>query len=213
MQRFGQERIDLLFIGPAGAGKSTLVKAWANQFPGWTAVEGDDFISQENRKFLSAFLENKQNWGANFGSAFAGSPAHRVATAMREQDGHVVAALTALMKAARDYCRSLVPRLRMVFLELDPAAAVRRQNERTEPLLGLAELLRQKERDGEGSFSDLVAKHRALTTEYQYATMQRPGPDEPLTLCIDATLPPQDILQRVADWIEHDQSAREGGSL
>jgi len=92
------------------------------------------------------------------------------------------AACSALKRAYRDQLRQASPGLRFVFLDIEPAEATRRVSVRR------------------GHF------FRASLIDSQFATLQTPV-GEAGVLRVDATLPLDDLVEQVADWLRVPEAA------
>lgn len=163
----------LVIMGVAGCGKSSLAQALGRSV-GSAVIEGDDFHPPRNKALMSQGIAltdaDRAGWLTALGAELA---RHR---------GAAVLSCSALKRSYRDCLRRAVPRLRFVFLDLDPATALQRVQARA----------------GEHFFNpDLVRS--------QFETLEPPTA-EPGVLSLDATLPVTALCDAVLDWLTHDAS-------
>lgn len=107
--------LQVLVMGPPGAGKSTLGKTLAAKL-GYAFVEGDDLHSKGNRKkMIDGIVLNDVDrvpWLATIGD---------VLNRWRAAETGVVLACSALKRTYRDALRAGRPELRLVYLRTDTA--------------------------------------------------------------------------------------------
>jgi gluconokinase len=158
----------IIVMGVSGCGKS-LVGARLAQALGCSMIEGDDFHPEENklkmRSGISLDDADRAPWLKQLGTLMASTP------------GSVVLSCSALKRRYRDDLRSLVPRLKFVYVEIDLATAVQRVGARSEHLFP----------------KSLVSS--------QFATLESPI-GEPGVLAISALQPPAAQVDAVMHWLQ-----------
>jgi gluconokinase len=158
----------LVFMGVAGCGKSTLAAAVAAQL-GCVLVEGDDFHSAQNREKMAQGIaltdDDRAGWLA------------LLAAQLQQHPGGLVLTCSALKKAYRECLRQGNPGLRFVFLELQPAEALKRVTAR-------------------------AATHffSSALVDSQFATLESPV-GEPGVLHLDASASMHSLQTQVGDWL------------
>lgn len=158
----------LVFMGVAGCGKSTLAAAVAAQL-GCALVEGDDFHSAQNREKMAQGIaltdDDRAGWLA------------LLAEQLQQHPGGLVLTCSALKKAYRERLRQGNPGLRFVFLELQPAEALKRVTAR-------------------------AATHffSSALVDSQFATLESPV-GEPGVLRLDASASMHSLQMQVGAWL------------
>ncbi|HEY0819043.1 MAG TPA: gluconokinase [Rhizobacter sp.] len=160
-----------VFMGVAGCGKSSTAQAVAERL-GWRLVEGDDFHPQSSRDKMRQGIALTDEDRADWLATLG----ERLAAHLRLGEP-VALTCSALKRRYREVLRARCPGLRFVFLEIDKASAQARVGAR-----------------GAGHLFPLSL------VDSQFATLEPPY-GEPGVLCIDATLPREELAQRVADWL------------
>ena len=159
--------IKLILAGPAGAGKSTLLQALIERL-GWQPIEADDFHTEDARLEMVA--------GGTPDDAYRFAWIGWIAEAVQAHEGHVIATCSALKRRYRDHLRSLLPEVRIVYLDLD------RNGART----------RVSQRPGHW--------FKANAVDRQHDTIEHPG-GEPDTLVVDAMLTADEIVELIVGWV------------
>ena len=158
----------VVFMGVAGCGKSSAAQAVATtmQLP---LIEGDEFHPASNQEKMRLGLPltdaDRADWLSTLGHTLA------------QQHGGAVLTCSALKLRYRERLRSLVPNLRFVFLDIDPATALQRVTARAGMHLFPPSLV-----------------------DSQFASWESPV-GEPGVLRVDATLPLATLSQTVANWL------------
>src|SRR5262245_38713060 len=100
----------IVFMGVAGAGKSTLAEAVAKRVRG-TLIEGDDFHPAASRQKMANGQpltdEDRQGW------------LDALIAEVARQPGTAVMTCSALKRRYRDKLRSALPGIRFVYLDID----------------------------------------------------------------------------------------------
>jgi len=161
----------LVVMGVSGCGKSSAGEAIARQL-GWTLVEGDAFHPPSN--------VDKMAHGTPLTDADREGWLERLAQRLAQADAEhgLVLTCSALKRKYRDRLRDAGPSgtVGFVFLDLGYDTA----------------LQRVQGRSGHFFSPELVAN--------QFATLERPE-GEGAVLCVDATLPLTEIVQRTQSWL------------
>ena len=157
----------LIVMGVAGCGKSTLAAGLALAL-GCDMVEGDDLHPPASR--------DKMRKGTPLDDADREPWLDRLAAALAERPGPVVATCSALKHRYRECLRAQVRGLRFVFVDIDQADAERRVASRTAHLFP----------------AGLVAS--------QFADLESPL-GEPGVLCVAAAWRPQAQLDAALAWL------------
>lgn len=157
-------RAMVVVMGVAGCGKSSLALAWAAQ-RAWPFIEGDALHSAAARARMAA--------GRALDERHRGPWLRRLARAMAEVPGPVVATASLLRRRHRALLRAALPGVAFVHLQLPQAVAT----------------ARCAARPGHFFPAALVAS--------QYTSLE-PTDDEPDVLALDAQAPLATLLQRMA---------------
>ncbi|WPB59185.1 gluconokinase [Xylophilus sp. GOD-11R] len=154
-------------MGVSGCGKSSLGSAMAQEM-GLPLIEGDDFHPPAN-------IEKMHN-GIALDDADRAGWLHALGIALAAHEQGAVLTCSALKRAYRDTLRAAVPQLRFVFMEISPAQA----------------LARVEQRKGSHFFSSSLV-------DSQFATLQDPT-GEAGVLPVPAAEPVTDLVRRVHAW-------------
>jgi gluconokinase len=157
----------LVVMGVAGCGKSSLGAAIAEAL-GAQLIEGDAYHSDANRE--------KMRRGIPLTDADRAGWLDVLAAELRARGANTVLTCSALKLAYRDRLRAVVPELRFVFMEIDPASARARIEAR-----------------GAHFFSP------SLVTS-QFAALESPV-GEPGVLRVDALAPLQQLQTEISAWL------------
>lgn len=117
----GRMQQQVVIMGVAGCGKSSLAQAWAAE-QGWACIEGDDFHSPQNVE--------KMRGGQALGDADRAGWLDALAAQMARQTGSYVLACSALKRSYRERLRQAQSGLRFVYLHISPAHAQARVTQR-----------------------------------------------------------------------------------
>jgi gluconokinase len=154
-------------MGVAGCGKS-LVGGQLAQSLQCPMIEGDDFHPEENKQKMRSGIPlddaDREPWLAQLAELMASRP------------GSLVVSCSALKRRYREQLRSLVPRLKFIYVEIDVATAAQRVGARSEHLFP-----------------------RSLVSS-QFAALESPV-GEPGVLPISALLPPAVQVESVMGWL------------
>lgn len=164
----------VVICGPAGAGKTTLAKAWVAEHPAWTYIEGDDLHPPSNIQKMSTGIPltdaEREPW--------YGLIAKRVNELLA--NGHpVVVTCSALRRTYRDWLRAMVPGIQFVFLAIPQAEAEQRV----------------EVRQGHYFKAPMVAS--------QYRALELPLEEFEEVTMLDASQPPEQLLQDFSKVIAH----------
>lgn len=163
----GESRRAIVVMGVSGSGKTTVGRALAAH-DGLAFVDGDDLHPAANVAKMQA--------GHPLDDEDRWPWLDRVAATLADgaaSPAGIVVACSALKRAYRDRLRAGAPGVRFVLLDLDEAEALARVAHRAHHYMP----------------ASLVAS--------QFATLERPGPDEPDVLVVDGTAAVADIVAAV----------------
>ena len=158
----------LIIMGVAGCGKSSLGAALARTLE-VPLVEGDDFHSPASK--------DKMGRGVPLDDADRASWLDRLGEELRRHAQGAVLTCSALKRAYRECLRKAEPRVRFVYLRIDPELAYQRVSAR---------------QGGHFFRPSLVAS--------QFATLESPE-GEPGVFTVDAILGTPEQARAVMDWI------------
>ena len=159
----------VVVMGVAGCGKSSLGAAIAEAL-GAQLIEGDAYHSDANREKMRRGVPLTDTDRAGWLDVLAGE--------LRACGANTVLTCSALKRAYRDRLRAVVPELRFVFMEIDPASA----------------RARIEARDAHFFSPSLVAS--------QFAALESPV-GEPGVLRVDALAPLQQVQGEVGAWLRN----------
>lgn len=163
----------LVVMGVSGCGKSSVGQALAYTL-GWTLHEGDTYHAEESIRKMQAGIPLTDEDR----SGWLDTLTHLLDSAIATPGTGVVLTCSALKRKYRDRLRDAGPRGSVGFIFLD---------------LGYETALqRVQDRSGHFFSPELVAN--------QFATLERPE-SERAVLCVDATLPLAEIVQRTRSWL------------
>jgi len=157
----------LVVMGVAGCGKSSLGAAIA-EAEGAQLIEGDAYHSDDNRE--------KMRHGIPLTDVDRAGWLDLLAAELHARGANTVLTCSALKRAYRDRLRAVVPELRFVFMEIDPASA----------------RARVKARDAHFFSPSLVTS--------QFAALESPV-TEPGVLRVDALAPLAQLQGSVSNWL------------
>jgi gluconokinase len=161
----------VVVMGVAGCGKSSLGAVLA-EAEGADLVEGDDHHSAESRR--------KMRLGIPLTDADRAQWLDTLAAELRARSANVVLTCSSLKRAYRDRLRAATPRLRFVFMEIDPASARARIEARSEHFFATA------------------------LVESQFAALESPV-GEPGVLRVNALAPLEQLQAEVSNWLHGEQ--------
>lgn len=157
----------VVVMGVAGCGKSSLGAAIA-EAEGAKLIEGDAYHSEANRE--------KMRRGIPLTDADRAGWLDLLAAELRVRGANTVLTCSALKRAYRDRLRAVIPDLRFVFMEIDPASA----------------RARVEVRDAHFFSPSLVTS--------QFAALESPVA-EPGVLRVDALAPLAQLQAEVSAWL------------